>query len=223
MAVLDGIKKILKMCGHAFTVTVHDRLETMEQRQAETDNVLLRASLRLAEQVRRSGRYEVMHSEEARSFDPALALARYLYSVFPSPIAAQTGCDDASWTRELSAMGYTVRTTGAQGSAEQPAIVRVSGALNLGDSRPAVVVADLEAAAEHRVMAMRRLGYGWHLVVERPPAGETGRFYANYATILPQWSGYTIFFRHHPTFLYALQWCEAVLRQVYFGPTEESD
>ena len=53
-----------------FTITVHDRLENMEQRQALTDNVLLRASLRLAEQVRRSGRYEVVPSEDPRNFDP---------------------------------------------------------------------------------------------------------------------------------------------------------
>jgi len=223
MALLDGIKKILKMCGHAFTVTVHDRLETMEQRQAETDNVLLRASLRMAEQVRRSGRYEVVPSEDPRSFDPALALARYLYSAFSSPVAAQIGCDDATWTRELSAMGYTVGTAGSAMGAEQPAIVRVCGVIELGDARPAVVVANLEAAAEDRVTAMRSLGYRWHVVVERPQAGEAGRFYANYAIILPEWSGNTIFFRDHATFLRALQWCEGVLRQVYFGPAEESD
>lgn len=102
-------------------------------------------------------------------------------------------------------------------------MVRVCGAIELGESRPAVVVADLEAATQDRVTAMRGLGYRWHIVVERPQAGETGRFYANYAIILPEWSGNTIFFRHHPTFLYALQWCEGVLRQVYFGPAEESD
>ncbi len=83
VAVLDGIKKVLKMCGHAFTVTVHDRLETMEQRQAETDNVILRASIYLAEQVRRGGRYEVVSSASPRDLDPALALARHLYPMFP--------------------------------------------------------------------------------------------------------------------------------------------
>ncbi|HEV2200561.1 MAG TPA: hypothetical protein VGR73_12130 [Bryobacteraceae bacterium] len=223
MALLDGIKKILKMCGHAFTITVHDRLETMEQRQAETDNVLLRASVRLAEQVRRSGRYEVVPSEDPHNFDPALALAKYLYSVSPSPVAAQTGCDGATWTRELAAMGYTARTADPRAGEEQPAMVRVCGAIELGESRPAVVVADLEAATQDRVRAMRGLGYRWHIVVERPTAGETGRFYANYAIILPAWSGNTIFFRDHPTFLYALQWCEGVLRQVYFGPAGESD
>lgn len=109
MTLVDGVKKILKMCGHAFTVTVHDRLETMEQRQAETDNVLLRASLRLAEQVRRSGRYEVLASEDPKNFHPALALARHLYSMFPRHGARVIGCpDEDGWTAELSAMGYAL-------------------------------------------------------------------------------------------------------------------
>src|SRR5579862_8991190 len=92
MPFLDGVKEILKMCGHAFTITVHDRLETMEQRQAETDNVLLRASLRLAEQVRRSGRYEVLASEDPKNFHPAVALTRHLYSMFPAPSARVMRC-----------------------------------------------------------------------------------------------------------------------------------
>ena len=229
MAFVDGVKKILRMCGHAFTTTVHDRLETMEQRQAETDNVLLRASLRLAEQVRRSGRYEVLASEDPKNFRPALALARHLYSMFPAHGACVIGCHsmnrgsgDAGWPAELSAMGYTLEPEIA---ASGPlAIVRICGALELGNSRPAVVIADLEAAAVDRVNAMRTLGYGWHIVLEQPvQAREAGRFYANYPVILPEWRGHTMFFRDHATFLYALHWCEAVLRQVYFGPAEECD
>jgi hypothetical protein len=226
MALLAGIKKILKMCGHALTITVHDRLESLEQRQALTDNVLLRASLRLAEQVRRCGPYEVAPSEDPRNFDPALALARYLYSVFPSHGTAEIGCGEANWTNELSAMGYSVKSASPAEGGERLAVVRVCGSIeagNLDASRPSVVVADLEAVAADRAAAMRTLGYRWHLVVERPQAGNAGRFYANYAVILPEWGGNAIFFRDHATFLYALRWCEAVLRQVYFGPAEESD
>jgi hypothetical protein len=237
MALFDGVKKILKMCGHAFTLTVHDRLdllETMEQRHAETDNVLLRASIRLAEQVRRSGRYEVLASEDPKNFHPALALARYLYSIFPWHGATVIGCHslggssgDAGWSTELSAMGYALERVDA--GSEALAIMRICGSLEtglgeLGNLRPAVVIADLEAASEDRVKAMRTLGYGWHLVLEQPfQAGEAAKFYANYPVILPGWHGDVMFFRDHGTFLYALHWCEAVLRQVYFGPTEESD
>ena len=228
MTLVDGVKKILKMCGHAFTVTVHDRLETMEQRQAETDNVLLRASLRLAEQVRRSGRYEVLASEDPKNFHPALALARHLYSMFPRHGARVIGCpDEDGWTAELLAMGYALVRDDA--GSEALAIVRICGSLEaglleLGNSRPAVVIADLEGAAGDRVKAMRTLGYSWHIVLEQPSqTGEAGRFYANYTVILPEWRGNTIFFRDHATFLHALHWCEAVLRQVYFGPVEECD
>jgi hypothetical protein len=226
MALADGVKKILKMCGHAFTITVHDRLETMEQRQAETDNVLLRASIRLADQVRRSGRYEVLASEDPKSFHPAFALARHLYSLFPSHGTRVIGCsspeclsDDLAWSAEFPAMGYVLESEDAASGAL--AMVRMRGAAELGNLRPAVVVADLDAAAENRVKEMRALGYPWHIVLESASqGGEAARFYANYAVILPEWRGNTMFFRDHETFLHALHWCDAVLRQVYFGPAE---
>ena len=117
-------------------------------------------------------------------------------------------------------MGYMV----ADATDPSPAILLVCGTFDLGNLRPAVLIADLEAAAENRVTAMRSPGYQWHLVLEQPSqVGEVGRFYANYPVILPEWRGNAMFFRDHATFLYALQWCEAVLRQMYFGPAEEGD
>lgn len=225
MALLDGVKKALKMCGQAFTMTVHDRLETMEQRQAETDNVMLRASIRLAEQVRRSGTYEVIPVSGSESFHPAAALARHLYSVFPSHRAHVTG-SDASWCRELARAGYTIE---GAGTGDSPvSILRIGGTFDPANidprnARPAVVIVDLETAAEARVNEMRALDYAWYIVLEHPKACEAGRFYANYPVVLPEWRGETIFFRDHATFLHALRWCEAVLRQVYFGPAAESD
>jgi hypothetical protein len=227
MPFVDGVKRMLKMCGHAFTITVHDRLESMERRQTETDNVLLRASVHLAEQVRRSGRYEVLAAEDPKNFHPTVALIRHLYSMFSSPsarvmpCAAASQCSDAiEWTRELAGMGYKIEET----SDPSPAILLVCGTFDPGNLRPAVVIADLDAGAENRVAAMRSLGYRWHLVLGEPSAsGEAGKFYANYPVVLPEWRGNAIFFRDHAMFFYALQWCEAVLRQMYFGPAEEGD
>jgi hypothetical protein len=119
-------------------------------------------------------------------------------------------------------MGYVLES--ADAPSEALAMVRMCGATQLGGLRPAVVIADLDAAAEDPVKTMRDLGYAWHIVLESPsPGGEAARFYANYAVILPEWRGNTMFFRDHATFLHALHWCDAVLRQVYFGPAEEAD
>ncbi len=224
MAFVDGVKRILRMCGHAFTSTVHDRLDTMEQRQAETDNVLLRASIRLAEEVRRSGRYEVLASEDPQTFHPALALLRYLFPMVPAQGARVIGeCQrDIDWKEQLGAIGYCVRDP-VEG---ELGVVRACGPLDailpeVQNLRSALVVADLEAAG--RGQAMKTMGYYWYIVLEQPSGtGEAARFYTNYPVILPQWHGTTIFFREHATFLSALQWCQAVLREVYFGPAEES-
>ncbi len=123
-------------------------------------------------------------------------------------------------------MGYVLDR--ADTASAHLALLRICGpadfnAIGLSGSRPSAVIADLEAASEDRVNAMRTMDYAWFIVLERPQETRAARFYANYPIILPEWCGEVIFFRDHATFLYALHWCEAVLRHVYFSPSEKRE
>ncbi len=51
MSLLSRVKNVFRMCGHALSITVHERLDGMEQRGADTDNARLQASARLAERL----------------------------------------------------------------------------------------------------------------------------------------------------------------------------
>src|SRR5580765_7129193 len=116
MSLLSRVKHVFRMCGEALSITVHERLDgmeqrradtdnallqasvrlaerldMMEQRRADTDNALLQASVRLAERVRESARYSVVETQEAELLDPGLALALWLYSHLPSRKAGVAG------------------------------------------------------------------------------------------------------------------------------------
>ena len=61
MGIRDKVKQLLRMCGHAFLGTVHDRLDGLERRGndlsvqnaslAETQEALLQASIHVVESL----------------------------------------------------------------------------------------------------------------------------------------------------------------------------
>lgn len=78
MTLLDSVKRVLKMCGHALTLTVHERLDAMEQHMTATDQALLQANIRLAERLREGARFVVVESPEVKAHPPVRALRDFL-------------------------------------------------------------------------------------------------------------------------------------------------
>jgi hypothetical protein len=108
MSLLDAVKYTLRMCGHAFSITVHERLDVLEQRQAETDHALLQANIRLAERVRESARYTVVECAEATLQPPLKVLLEFLIAQGASPKNLHT----EALTSELRPLVQSMATRG---------------------------------------------------------------------------------------------------------------
>jgi len=224
---LTTLKRILKMCGHAFTITVHERLDTIEQRSAETDNALLQASIRIAERLPQNAIYAVLDATEAvPDAAPSSAWVRltlYLYSHVRSRKAVLMGTQPDGVAAALAATGYEVFTdssgVGPSGSgdsgvwiAESLAPVSQLPAAGL----PEVVTAETVGGFAQLAKEMRDRGYHWYLVIHgnAAPSGES--FYANYAVYVQGDAGRAFFFRERETFAEAQSWCAALLKRTYF-------
>ena len=97
----------------------------------------------------------------------------------------------------------------------------------LGTSRPEVMAefwdremafgrGDAFNALPDLVAAMRCRGYHWYVVLCHS-GGDPVSFYCNRPVpVLSSW-GNVVFFRDHPVFSEARQWCAEVLRPTYFG------
>src|SRR5271169_4553769 len=101
MSIRSGVRDLLRLCGHALTSTVHERLDWIEQRfdhleshppptrSAETEAALLQASIHMIENLHAlAGRIVV--ETGATHASPEAALAAFLYSYLPNRAAIET-------------------------------------------------------------------------------------------------------------------------------------
>jgi hypothetical protein len=231
------------MCGHALNKTVHERLDgmeqrkaesdnallqasvrlgerldMMEQRRAETDNALLQASVRLAERVRESARYSVIETQEAELLDPGLALAVWLYSHLPSRKAVVAGEHAEALLAPLAEAGYEICSM-APGAAwpEEASLALLDATGDIRGMRSTVVVTDLPNDLGRVATVLRGQGYFWHLVVYQQEAGGPG-YYANSTYVIDHVKGRVLFFRDQGIFARAEAWCAALLNRTYFRP-----
>lgn len=218
MSLLSGLKHVFRMCGHALSITVHERLDVMEQRRAETDNALLQASVRLAERVREGARYTVIETPEAGLLDPGLALAVWLYSHLPSRKAVAAGARAEVLLAALAQAGYETCSV-APGAAwpEEAALALLDSTGDLRGLRGTVVVTDLPDDLLRVATVLRGQGYFWHLALYQQEVGEPG-YYVNYTYTVDHVQGRVFFFRDPVIFAQAEAWCAAVLNRTYFQP-----
>jgi hypothetical protein len=216
------LRRVLRNSGRAFSITVHERLDAIEQRSSETDNALLQASIRMAERIRETTPFTVATSCDPKLSDPVAALAVYLYSHLASRtvVDAETARGDLS--EVLQAAGYEVSNL-EPGSRlpERIALMRLAerDLETLGSSaaeQPEVVIVQDPEKLEHAVTAMRQRGFHWHLVIYRDSPDDPGRYFAGYTTRVPWNEARLVFFRERRVFAEAQAWCSAVLRRTYF-------
>lgn len=241
MSVLDQIKHVFRMCGHALTITVHDRLDALSAEvkalQAakilETDAALLQASIHIIENLHSLAGRTVVEASAIRKA-PEASLVEFLYSHVPSRAAIEINS-----RREIDAAlrraGYDVHAVsagqnGTKSTASRnghgPAIgLMTMGANPLatirehGDHKASVIEAELTAGLEDLVSEMRHREYHWHLTLYR--SGEQASYIANYSQELPESRGSVFFFRDYRVFAEAQGWCAAVLPRTYIKTAAE--
>lgn len=223
---LTALKRILKMCGHAFTLTVHERLDTIEQRGAETDNALLQASLRIAERMQTGAAHKIVDiAADGPPISAWIRLIAHLYSYVPSRKAAISGFSSAErdgLRGALEKAGYeTVICDSAQIAGNTGVLISDSAErlkLAFSVAQPPIVVTAVSDALEPLVPEMHSRGYHWYLVVHggEGAAAGAGSFYANHAVLGPGAAAHVLFFLDRDTFVEAQEWCAALLRRTYF-------
>jgi len=118
MRIRNEIKRLLRMCGHAFVGTVHDRLNhtdwqldvVIEQnnRLAETQTALLEASIQLVEAAG-IRRYEVaVEQADYELENPEVGLMAFLYTFLPQPRALDIGAHLGEVSERLLEAGFEV-------------------------------------------------------------------------------------------------------------------
>jgi hypothetical protein len=236
MSFLAGVKHLFKMCGHAFTLTVHERLDALEgeikalqaAKIVETDAALLQASIHIIENLHALGGRTVVDSSGARSA-PDTALLEHIYSHLPTRTACEINASNPEITA-LTQAGFDVRPL----NGNQPIGLATLGGNpmaaigKMGDRKPSVIAAELEAGFEDLLSEMRKREYYWHLMLYRTQNGSpvspltTGTSYlTNHAHSMPDARGRVLFFRDYNVFAEAQAWCAAVLPRTYVKPPQE--
>ncbi len=116
MSLKDRAKQWLRMCGHALTSTVHDRLDVLERelriaKLVETNAALLEASIHVVENLHALAGRTVVATEPS-DVSVEAALMALLYSHVPSRVAinilVNDGGSDRERTEALLDAGYEV-------------------------------------------------------------------------------------------------------------------
>ena len=194
-----NVKQFLRMCGHAMTSSVHERLDSVERRmegiEVHLDSLdagqtsLLQAAIHSMETLHSMSNHKLVDTAEC----PEAALIGFLYSYLPSRKAAALSSKPGEW---LTATGFA------------------AGAVEEGDA--GLACAELDDQFEELVLSMRARGYPWHVVVYQAESGIG--YYANQIRITPGARGTAFFFREYSVFAQALGWCAATLPATYFRP-----
>jgi hypothetical protein len=111
MNIRDGVKHWLRMCGHAFSSTVHERLDHIEAqvrsaKLVETQTALLQASVHMIENLHALAGRAVIETGPAQ-VSPEAALAAFLYSHVPHRAAVEIA------PGEIAPGGIVVQETAA--------------------------------------------------------------------------------------------------------------
>ena len=195
MSVRDRVKHLLRMCGHAFFGSLHERLDALE-RQArnasfpETQASLLQASIHTVEKLHELTDHVVVETDDYKALNPEIGLMEFLYSYVPS--RKVTGAVEARTAEYLRAVGFDV--SGGDGP------VMLNGAVAM-------------VKVQKDVNEMRAQGFHWFIVMRRDPGTGKVSFHANHAG-----AGSVFLFRDYATFCQAQSWCAAVLPRTYFKP-----
>ncbi len=93
MNIRDSVKQWLRMCGHAFSSTVHERLDDIElqvrsAKLVETQTALLQASVHMIENLHALAGRTVVEMDAAH-VSPEAAMAAFLYSHVPHRAAIE--------------------------------------------------------------------------------------------------------------------------------------
>lgn len=238
---MDQIKHVFRMCGHALTITVHDRLDALSAEvralQAakilETDAALLQASIHIIENLHSLAGRTVVETSAIRKA-PEASLVEFLYSHVPSRAAIEIN-SRGEIGAALKHAGYDVHALGASRNGTKPMASRnghgpaiglmtmggnpLSSIREHGDQEASVIEAELTSGLEDLVSEMRRREYHWHLTVYR--LGEQAGYIANYSRMLPESRGSVFFFREYRVFAEAQGWCSAVLPRTYVKAAAE--
>ncbi|WP_164929497.1 hypothetical protein [Gloeobacter violaceus] len=160
---------------------------------------------------------------------PVLALVAHLYSFLPARTAAVTAKADDDAAAFLQEAGFALEVLAAPPRATTAVgLVRVApeaSALPLlqdfGELGCAVVACEygdkpvLNWEAGEQVAQMRRRGYHWHIVLYTTGTDGETSFYCNRNLAIEKGRGAVLFFREHPLFAQAHDWCRAVLPATY--------
>jgi hypothetical protein len=217
MDIRSRVKQLLKMCGHAFLSTLHERMDVLERQTQnasfpETQAALLQASIHTVEKLHELTDHVVVETHETS--DPELGLMEFLYSYLPTRKAA---VHDSRVAEQLRSTGYEVCLLGeGQCIPEDAGLVRLeSGSGCIAKACAPVVAVTFRGAIESLIRDMRTREYMWHLVLHRAGDGKVA-FYANSTLAIAESAGSVFFFREYGTFAPAQAWCAAVLPKTYF-------
>ena len=159
----ERIRNWLRLFGHAFTSTVHERLDSIERRldlveraipasnDAQFEKLLtsqaalLKASIHTIENLHAlAGRSVVENSTAPLTAD--LALIEFLYSFLPSRVLIEVGAHSPESTKALLNTGYDVRSMRADVGLGELAYAASAG--GLGSSRRDVAVGLVDIAGD---------------------------------------------------------------------------
>lgn len=151
MSLRDRAKQVLRMCGHALTSTVHDRLDALERelqatklelraaKLVETHAALLEASIHIVENLHALAGRTIVETEPSH-ISAEVALMAFLYSqvraraaveaaIEPARVAINLDGGDRERTEALLGAGYEVYAVEAGQTAGQLAIARRNGGM----------------------------------------------------------------------------------------------
>jgi len=199
MSIRESVKHFLRMCGHAASSTIHERLDVLDQELgganlAETQAALLQAAIHSAERLDQLTNYTLVDTNGEPAQCPEAGLIDFLCSYIPSRKTLDLGAGDAV-SQCLNANGYEVHVDHC--------------------AETAMAIASIDRS-ETLPREMKSRGFPWSLVVYRLPQSDRVGFYANASRVAPNGGGSIFFFRDYDLFAQALNWCSAVLVRTYF-------
>lgn len=153
MSLRDRAKQVLRMCGHALSSTVHDRLDVLERelqatklelraaKLAETHAALLEASIHIVENLHALAGRTIVETEPS-AISAEAALMAFLYSHVAARAAVEVAVEpvsainidggDRERTEALLRAGYEVYALEAGQSAGEPVMARMNGGASNG-------------------------------------------------------------------------------------------
>ncbi len=125
MSLRESIKQILRMCGHAMSRTVHERLDSVEaalQEFSETHTALLQSNIHIVETLPQLKAELDQHKSAPQALkrdlwieapdyaavNPEIGLMSFLYSYLPTRIAVDVGARSGEFSDRLLNTGYQV-------------------------------------------------------------------------------------------------------------------